>query len=311
MITYIAKLLTFFCQCIMQYDTVEPEAPSIIMGHRPRPDWPSRGALDVRGLVVRYRAELDPVLRGITFKVNPGEKIGVVGRTGCGKSTLMLALYRIVEPSAGQVIIDGIDVSTIGLEDLRSKLALVPQDPVIFSGTIRSNLDPFGDISSNGASQCLDHSCEFESSHRNDLAANGDSRIWSVLEKVGLKQTVGSMEHGLDAKVAESGSNLSQGQRQLLCMARALLRSARILILDEATSSIDSATDAIIQSTLANSFAHCTVLTIAHRLHTIIGSDRILVLEAGLVKEYDSPQALLQKPNGVFKALVESVSRDS
>ena len=290
-----------------QYDDETPEAPEIIPEHRPLPEWPSRGTVDVRGLVVRYRPQLDPVLRGVTFSVRAGEKVGVVGRTGCGKSTLMLALYRIVEPSAGQVIIDGIDVSTIGLRDLRSRLALVPQDPVIFSGTIRTNLDPFGDYDREHGVQKGPHS-EAQLSTGREIASTvegSSSKLWSALEQVGLAHAVRAMNEGLDAKVSEGGSNLSQGQRQLLCMARALLRSARILVLDEATSSIDTATDAVIQGTLATAFSHCTVLTIAHRLHTIIGNDRILVLDAGMVKEYDTPHALLQKADGMFRALFQ------
>jgi ABC-type multidrug transport system fused ATPase/permease subunit len=304
----------------LEYDHIPPEAPEIIPQHRPLPDWPTQGAITVENLVVRYRPELDPVLRGITFSVRPREKIGVVGRTGCGKSTLMLALYRIVEPSHGRVIIDGIDVSTIGLKDLRSRLALVPQDPVIFSGTIRSNLDPFGDAQSQG--QSSDHTAPLSrgSTYTTNSTttppttttttitsanADADAALWSALERAGLAAAVRAMEGGLDAPVAEGGNNLSQGQRQLLCMARALLRSARILILDEATSSIDTASDATIQATITTAFAECTVLTIAHRLHTIIASDRVLVLDAGKVKEFDSPAALMRVPGGSFKALVE------
>lgn len=268
---------------LVEYDTEPTEAPEIIPEHRPLPQWPARGAITIENLVARYRPELDPVLHGISFGVRPGEKLGVAGRTGCGKSTLMLALYRIVEPSSGRIVIDAIDVSTIGLRDLRSRLALVPQDPVVFSGTVRSNLDPFG-------------------------TAPGDESLWSALERAGLAPAVRALEGGMDAAVSEGGGNLSSGQRQLLCMARALLRSARILILDEATSSIDTATDAVIQSTIATSFAECTVLTIAHRLHTIIQSDRVLVLDAGRVKEYDTPAALLKQTGGAFRGLVEETS---
>lgn len=266
---------------MIEYDSQPPEAPEIVPGHRPLPTWPTRGAISVQNLVVRYRSELDPVLKGLSFDIRPREKVGVVGRTGCGKSTLMLALYRIVEPASGRIVIDNIDVSTIGLRDLRSRLALVPQDPIIFSGTVRSNLDPFGDT------------------------AGDENALWNALERSGLAGAVRALSGGLDAKISEGGGNLSAGQRQLLCMARALLRSARILILDEATSSIDTASDAAVQATISTAFAECTVLTIAHRLHTIIASDRILVLDAGEVKEFDAPGVLLQRPGGIFKALVE------
>lgn len=269
---------------LIEYDDEPTEAPAIIPGNRPLPQWPTQGQVSVENLVVRYRPELDPVLHGISFQVKASEKIGIAGRTGCGKSTLMMALYRIVEPSSGRVVIDSIDVSTIGLRDLRSRLSLVPQDPIVFSGTIRSNVDPFSSVSN-------------------------DEEIWEALKQAGLATTVRGMDGGLDATIAETGNNLSSGQRQLLCMARALLRSSRILILDEATSSIDTATDKIIQSTISNAFKNSTVLTIAHRLHTIINNDRVLVLDAGNVVEYDTPEALLAKPDGAFKRLVSESKR--
>jgi len=188
---------------------------------------------------------------------------------GGGKSTLMTSLYRIVEPCGGRIIIDGIDVSQLGLTDLRSRLALVPQDPVIFSGTVRANLDPFD-------------------------AVGGDSYIWQALEQAGMADTIRHMEGGLDAQISEGGGNMSTGQRQLLCMARALLRRTKILVLDEATSNVDSGTDQLIQTTIRSAFKDCTVLTIAHRLHTIIDSDRIMVLDAGRLVEFDSPATLLK-----------------
>lgn len=268
---------------LMEYDEEEKEAPEIIPGHRPLPEWPMRGGIQVEDLIVRYRHDLEPVLHGVSFEVQAGEKVGIVGRTGCGKSTLMMALYRIVEPWSGRVIIDSIDVSTIGLKDLRSRLSLVPQDPIVFSGTIRTNIDPFG-------------------------VSRNDDQLWEVLKHSGLSLSVRRLEGGLDAPIAEGGGNLSSGQRQLLCMARALLRSSKILILDEATSSIDTVTDSVIQSTIATSFRDCTVLTIAHRLHTIMSSNRVLVLDSGRVLEYDCPERLLNNPEyGAFKSLVEEV----
>ncbi|WPT17490.1 Multidrug resistance-associated protein 1 [Picochlorum sp. SENEW3] len=265
---------------LMEYDDEKTEAPAIVPTNRPLPEWPTRGEIQVENLVVRYRPELDPVLHGISFSVKSGEKIGIAGRTGCGKSTLMMALYRIVEPWSGRVIIDSIDVGAIGLRDLRSRLSLVPQDPIVFSGSVRSNIDPFNN-------------------------AEHDDELWEALSQAGLANLVRKLDGGLDAPIAESGGNLSGGQRQLLCMARALLRSSKILILDEATSSIDTSTDAIIQSTIATAFKDSTVLTIAHRLHTIIGSDRVLVLDAGHVAEFDTPDALLAQQGGAFKSLVE------
>jgi ATP-binding cassette subfamily C (CFTR/MRP) protein 1 len=278
---------------MIEYDSQPTEAPEIVPSRRPLPDWPSRGTISVQNLVVRYRPELDPVLKGITFQVKPKEKIGVVGRTGCGKSTLMLALYRIIEPTEGRIIIDNIDVATIGLRDLRSRLALVPQDPVIFSGTVRSNLDPFGDAG------------------RGLPLHERDTPLWSSLERAGLAPAIRALPGQLEASISEGGGNLSAGQRQLLCMARALLRSARILILDEATSSIDTASDTAVQTTISTAFSECTVLTIAHRLHTIISSDRILVLDAGTVLEFDSPAVLMQQQGGAFKALVDQTNSNN
>jgi ATP-binding cassette subfamily C (CFTR/MRP) protein 1 len=267
---------------LIEYDDEPTEAPSIIPSNRPLPNWPSRGEVLVESLMVRYRPELDPVLHDVSFKVGSGQKVGIAGRTGCGKSTLMMALYRIVEPCSGRVVIDNVDVGCIGLQDLRSRLSLVPQDAIIFSGSVRSNVDPFG-------------------------SATSDDVVWEVLRQAGLQDTVQAMG-GLDIDIAEQGGNLSSGQRQLLCMARALLRSSRILILDEATSSIDTATDKIIQKTINTAFKSSTVLTIAHRLHTIINSDMVLVLDSGRVAEYDAPQRLLQQTNGAFARLVSEAS---
>lgn len=199
---------------------------------------------------------------------------------------MMTSLYRIVEPCDGSITIDGIDVSQLGLADLRSRLALVPQDPVIFSGTVRNNLDPFD-------------------------AVGGDAFIWQALQQAGMADTIRQMPGGLDAEISEGGGNLSTGQRQLLCMARALLRRTKILVLDEATSNVDNGTDQLIQSTIRSAFQHCTVLTIAHRLHTIIDSDRIMVLDAGRLVEFDAPQTLLKNPESVFSKLVAEASRHS
>lgn len=266
---------------VTEYDKLPEEAASrSLPGKGPPMDWPTEGAISVQRLEVRYRPDLDLVLRGLSFEVRGREKVGVCGRTGCGKSTLFLALYRIVEPSEGRIIIDGIDVSTIGLSDLRSRLSLVPQDPVIFSGTVRSNLDPFGQVSS-------------------------DAAIWEALTRAGSDGFVRELEKGLDSPIKEGGANVSVGQRQLLCMARALLRSSRILVLDEATSNVDNTTDGLIQATIRTAFRDCTVLTIAHRLHTIVDSDRILLLDAGEKVEFDTPGKLLRDPHSAFRKLVD------
>lgn len=265
---------------MMEYDKYQEEAPLVIPASRPPQHWPHQGAIQVDSLVVKYRPNLDPVLRGLTFSIKGGEKIGVCGRTGCGKSTLMMTLYRIVEPTSGRVVIDGVDTALIGLADLRSRLSLVPQDPVIFSGTIRSNLDPFGQAP-------------------NDLA------IWEALRQAGMAMYVSELGQGLDSSLMEGGSNMSVGQRQLLCMARALLRASKIMVLDEATSNVDAATDSVIQQAVRAAFRDCTVLTIAHRLHTILDADRVLLLKAGEVGEFDSPTHLLQQTGGAFRAMME------
>ena len=267
---------------LVEYDDEPREAPAVVMGRRPLPNWPTRGEMQVENLWVRYRDVDSWVLKGISFHVAGGESIGIVGRTGCGKSTLLSAILRLVEPNMGRVVIDGIDVGTIGLRDLRSRISLVAQDCVLFAGSIRSNLDPFS------------------------MAANDDV-IWDALSSAGLRDTVQAMG-GLDASIAENGSNLSQGQKQLVSLARALLRNSRILILDEATSSIDTATDVVVQKTIRRAFADSTVLTIAHRIHTIIDSDKILVLDAGVAAEWGPPAELIAQ-DGVFSKLLKSHAR--
>lgn len=218
---------------------------------------------------MRYRADLDLVLKDICLKIDGGQRVGVCGRTGAGKSSLTLAVFRILEASAGKISIDGIDISTIGLHDLRSIVSIIPQDPQLFEGTIRSNIDP-----TNAAS---------------------DAEIWQALTQSYLKDHIMSnMGGSLDAEVSEGGSNLSAGQRQLVCFARALLRKTKILVLDEATSSIDLETDEAVQQILRGpDFKGVTTLTIAHRINTIMDSDRVLVMSDGKVSEFDTPEKLL------------------
>jgi ATP-binding cassette, subfamily C (CFTR/MRP), member 1 len=224
-----------------QYALLETEPPAIIRTHRPPSLWPSQGSIEFQNVKMRYREGLPLVLNGLSFTIKPREKIGIVGRTGAGKSTLTTALFRLADLAEGRILIDGIDISSIGVKDLRSKLAIIPQDPVIFDGSIRRNLDP--------------------------SETTSDDDLWSVLQRVHLRDAVTSMG-GLDAPLAEEGSNMSAGQRQLLCIGRALLRKAKILLLDEASSSIDMETDYLLQQTIRREFADCTVLTIAHRLQT-------------------------------------------
>ncbi|KAF2069971.1 hypothetical protein CYY_008709 [Polysphondylium violaceum] len=255
------------------------EAEQIKPDCRPAPEWPSKGGIVFDNLIMRYREGLDPVLRGISCEIRPQEKVGIVGRTGAGKSSIVLALFRLVESSEGQILIDGEDISKFGLHDLRRNLSIIPQDPVLFSGTLRDNLDPFKESS--------------------------DDSLWELLEQIQLKATVQGLEGGLECKVTENGENWSVGQRQLICLGRALLRKPKILVLDEATASVDSHTDSLIQRTVREQFKSATILTIAHRLNTIMDSDRIMVLDAGRVSEFDSPYTLLQNPTGLLSWLVD------
>jgi len=262
-------------------NNIDTEADDVKPDTDPNPnEWPSNGNIDINDISMRYR-DGPVVLKGISVHIKGGEKVGVCGRTGSGKSSLMVALFRIaeLENDGGGIIIDGVNTSDIGTTTLRLNLSIIPQDPVIFSNTVRYNLDPFG--------------------------TSSDEELWEVLRKVQMEEVIADLEGGLQYEVAEGGENFSQGQRQLLCIARALLRKPKILVMDEATASIDNTTDATIQTMIRENFKDATVLTIAHRLNTIMDSDRVLVLNDGHVAEYDSPQALLKKPDGLFRAMVE------
>jgi ABC-type multidrug transport system fused ATPase/permease subunit len=263
---------------IQQYTCIPSEAPLVIESRRPPPSWPSHGTIELQHLQIQYNQYSPLVLHGITCTFHGGKKVGVVGRTGSGKSTLIQALFRIVEPSGGRIVIDNLDISTIGLHDLRSKLSIIPQDPTLFEGTMRTNLDP--------------------------LNEHTDIEVWEALDKCQLGDIMRSKDQKLDAPVGENGENWSAGQRQLVCLGRALLKHTRILVLDEATASVDSATDNLIQRTLRTEFSSCTVLTIAHRIPTVIDSDKVLVLSDGRVSEYDVPIRLLENKNSLFAKLV-------
>ncbi|XP_027755076.1 multidrug resistance-associated protein 7 [Empidonax traillii] len=242
-------------------------------------DWPSQGLLEFQEVVLAYRAGLPNALDGVSFTVYPGEKLGIVGRTGSGKSTLFLALFRMVELKSGRILLDGVDSQLVGLEELRSRLAIIPQDPFLFSGSIRENLDPQG--------------------------KRTDAELHEVLEQCHLRDAVTQMG-GLDSELGEQGKSLSVGQRQLVCLARALLTQAKVLCIDEATASVDQKTDQLLQQAIRQRFADKTVLTIAHRLNTILDSDRVLVMQAGRVAELDSPTHLSQKDGSLFQHLLHS-----
>ncbi|CAO3692121.1 unnamed protein product [Rhizopus stolonifer] len=243
------------------------------------PMWPEQGTIEFKDYATRYRPGLDLALRNLSFAVQAKEKIGIVGRTGAGKSSLSLSLFRIVEAAQGSILIDGVDISSLRLFDLRSRLTIIPQDPVLFAGTVRDNLDPFG--------------------------TSDDAQLWQALKQSHLHEHISSLDNQLNAVVLEGGENFSVGQRQLICLARALLRRTTILILDEATAAIDVETDAIIQETIRRQFAHCTILTIAHRINTVMDSDKILVLDKGNVAEFEAPNQLLENKDSIFYSMAK------
>uniref|UniRef100_H3CYA7 Multidrug resistance-associated protein 4 n=1 Tax=Tetraodon nigroviridis TaxID=99883 RepID=H3CYA7_TETNG len=264
---------------VLEYTELKSEAPWKSQ-QEPPSDWPSQGQVTFSHVNLSYGPNGPLVLKDISFSFQPGEKVGVVGRTGAGKSSLVSALFRLAEPEGG-IYIDGVQTSKIGLHELRQKMSIIPQDPVLFTDTVRKNLDPFD--------------------------KHTDEDLWTVLEEVQLKSVVEDLPGKLETVLAESGSNFSVGQRQLVCLARAILRKNRILIIDEATANVDPRTDELIQKTIRDKFRECTVLTIAHRLNTIIDSDRILVLDGGSIQELDHPLTLLQNDNSALKKMVQQL----
>ncbi|KAM4537961.1 ATP-binding cassette subfamily C member 4-like [Fundulus diaphanus] len=262
---------------VVEYNDLESEAPWETQ-KRPPPDWPSKGLVTFDRVSFSYSDDSPEVLHSLQAMFRPKEKVGIVGRTGAGKSSLISALFRLAEPQ-GKIYIDGVLTSEIGLHDLRQKMSIIPQDPVLFTGSMRKNLDPFNQHS--------------------------DEELWNALQEVQLKPVVEELPGKLETVLAESGSNFSVGQKQLVCLARAILRRNRILIIDEATANVDPRTDELIQKTIRDKFRECTVLTIAHRLNTIIDSDRILVLDAGQIHAYDEPYILLQDTQGIFYKMVQ------
>ncbi|ERL93563.1 hypothetical protein D910_10852 [Dendroctonus ponderosae] len=265
---------------VVEYTDIEQEAIGNEMA--PLKTWPEHGQLEFKSVYLRYATNEPYVLNNLSFRIKPKEKVGIVGRTGAGKSSIMTALFRLADVE-GKIIIDGICTKDIPLKTMRSKISIIPQEPIIFAGTLRSNLDPFG---------------KYE-----------DEVIWNALEEVELKEVVSELKGGLESKVSEGGSNFSLGQRQLICLARAIVRNNKILVLDEATANVDPKTDALIQSTIRRKFADCTVLTIAHRLITIMDSDKVLVMDGGEAIEFDYPHILLQNPHGVFYGLVKEAGK--
>ncbi|KDP28145.1 hypothetical protein JCGZ_13916 [Jatropha curcas] len=269
---------------IKQFTNIPSEAAWEIKDRILPSNWPTHGNVDLRDLQVKYRPNTPLVLKGITLSIYGGEKIGVVGRTGSGKSTLIQVFFRLVEPTGGKIIIDGIDICMLGLHDLRSRFGIIPQEPVLFEGTVRSNIDPIGQHS--------------------------DEEIWKSLERCQLKDVVAAKPEKLDAPVVDNGENWSVGQRQLLCLGRVMLKRSRLLFMDEATASVDSKTDGVIQKIIREDFAACTIISIAHRIPTVMDCDRVLVIDAGRAKEFDKPSRLLEKPS-LFGALVQEYANRS
>ncbi|XP_007244903.3 ATP-binding cassette sub-family C member 12 isoform X2 [Astyanax mexicanus] len=273
--TSVERLQEYITGCVA-------EAPRKINDVSIPSGWPQQGSITFKDYSMRYRENTPIVLDHLNLAIQPREKLGIVGRTGSGKSSLGVALFRLAEPAGGTIMIDNLDISSLGLQDLRSQLSIIPQDPVLFIGTVRYNLDPFNNYS--------------------------DEQIWLALEKTYMKQTISRLPEKLESTVVENGENFSVGERQLICMARALLRNSKIILLDEATASIDSETDSLIQHTIRDAFQDCTMLTIAHRINTVLECDRILVMDKGKAVEFDRPQDLIHRPDSVFASLLAAAN---
>ncbi|KAF9132827.1 hypothetical protein BGW39_011213 [Mortierella sp. 14UC] len=309
---------------VAEYMNLEEEPAAIIEGSRPPASWPHAGEIVIDHLTMKYAPDAPAVIKDVSFTIKAGEKIGVVGRTGSGKSTFAISLFRFMDPVAGTITIDGIDICKIGLQDLRSNLTIIPQDPILFKGTLRSNLDPFGEREDRELWEALRRSHLIPDtrpssrlpSHRNSLdlttadAPQSKSRTGSLngAAEALESETVDPSKITLDTPVKENGSNFSQGQRQLIALARALVRQSKIIVMDEATASVDFETDLKIQGTIRQEMANSTILTIAHRIRTIADFDRVLVMNAGEVAEFDKPLTLMNQPDSIFRSMCERSS---
>ncbi|WVW80972.1 hypothetical protein I302_102963 [Kwoniella bestiolae CBS 10118] len=308
---------------VQEYLLLPQEPPSVIPSNRPPAYWPSTNTKDhflsVQDLEIKYAPDLPTVFKG-SFDIRAGEKIGLIGRTGSGKSTLAMSLLRFTEPYGGKVVLDGIDITKIGVDDLRSRITYIPQDAVLFSGTVRENLDPFNEHTDEELLDALARvnlggSSDSPPSSRVPSRVPSSKRLGALAAEDALRASspVPSGSTGVGAKsiitltteVSAGGSNFSQGQRQLVAMARALLRRSNLIIMDEATASVDFATDEAIQAAIRSEFKDSTLLTIAHRLSSVIDYDRLLVLSDGKVAEFDTPINLLRKDDSLFKSLCE------
>ncbi|XP_043087240.1 multidrug resistance-associated protein 1 isoform X6 [Puntigrus tetrazona] len=265
---------------VKEYGDTEKEAEWKLEHSTLPAGWPTTGHIEIRNFGLRYREDLELAISDISVNIEGGEKVGIVGRTGAGKSSLTLGLFRIIEAAQGEICVDGVNIAQLGLHELRSRITIIPQDPVLFSGSLRMNLDPFDGYT--------------------------DEEVWRALELAHLKNFVSGLPDKLNHECSEGGENLSLGQRQLVCLARALLRKTKILVLDEATAAVDLETDNLIQSTIRTQFEDCTVLTIAHRLNTIMDYTRVLVLDKGQMTEFDSPSNLIAKKGIFYKMAKDS-----
>ncbi|KAF0754251.1 multidrug resistance-associated protein 4-like, partial [Aphis craccivora] len=270
---------------VLEYSDVPQESDFETNPNKLPPiDWPSHGQIIFKRFYLRHACDSPFVLNNLNIIIKGTEKIGIVGRTGAGKSSLISALFRLAF-NEGQIFIDDIEIHELGLHDLRSKISIIPQETILFSGTMRNNLDPFNEYP--------------------------DHVLWNALDEVELKTVVENLSDGLNSKISEGGSNFSVGQRQLVCLARAIIRNNKILVLDEATANVDAQTDSLIQNTIRNKFRECTILTIAHRLNTVMDSDKILVMNAGTVVEFDHPYILLKNKNGYLYNMVEQTGKNN
>ena len=270
-----------FERCIRLTNVIQEDQTSY---NKKIKNWIQRPFIEFRNFSLRYRPETELVLKDVSFKIEANQKIGVVGRTGAGKSTLCLALCRIVEAASGQIFIDGVDISKISLQNLREKIAIIPQDPTLFEGTLRFNLDPEN--------------------------KSPDSELIELLKLASLENLIDRNHDGLNQQIEEKGQNLSSGEKQLICICRAILRNNKVVLMDEATANIDIKTEEAIQKLIHEKFADATVITIAHRLNTIIHSDKVLVLDKGMVEEFDTPKVLMEDRTSIFYSFIKKLNKN-
>lgn len=259
---------------ILEYTNVAPEK---IDGVEPT-SWPSEGRIVYKDVCLRYTRAQDEILKGISFTINPSEKVCIIGRTGAGKTSIITSLYRLYPIESGSIFIDNVNIDTVSMKLLRSKISIIPQNPILFSGTLRSNLDPHTEFS--------------------------DEHLWKVLELIEMKTTIEQIEGCLECLISEGGANFSIGERQLFCLARALLRRNKIVILDEPTANVDTRTDSLMHKTIRSQFSDCTILTIAHRLNSVLIADKVMVIDDGVLVEFDSPATLRRNTESMFYKLI-------